>query len=457
MRLAEIRISSGTSGRRYLSAFPTRFVKTCSSWTASAITVGSGSTVTDPPMSAIWPLKSASASATARRASTGPNGRATVSSRENWRRSRIRACIRLPPSTMNSMYSSASGSSCPLYRRSRSWLKLTIVRSGSCRSWDATYANRCSSSFDRRRYCVRAGQRELGLLPFGDVVRDGERARGRTVGVRERHDGVLAPPAAVPVGILGLARDRLPGRRDGPDLLHERGHHVGVHAELLPRPADKHPPPPADRRGRRLAHPEVPAVGRPEVDPVRDAVEDGVEEPALPVVLDARPDELLALLPEFLLLHLELLRRRLGVGPGRLEGRDVLPDREGARDRPPVPDRGGRGEDVHRPAVRGRDHDRDVDRLLARERPRDGHIGREQRSAAVQGMDVEDPDHRRDRTAGERSAGERVGQVVRRRDPAVGPVDECGLSDRGEEGRMGRAWIGRDAVEALRTPFSVIA
>ncbi len=58
--------------------------------------------------------------------------------------------MRLPPSTMKPMNSSASVSSLPLYRRSRSWLKLTMLRSGSCRSWDATYANRCSSSFDRR-------------------------------------------------------------------------------------------------------------------------------------------------------------------------------------------------------------------------------------------------------------------------------------------------------------------
>ena len=50
---------------------------------------------------------------------------------------------------MNPMYSSASWSSLPLYRRSRSWLKLVIDRSGSCRSWLTTYANRSRSSFDR--------------------------------------------------------------------------------------------------------------------------------------------------------------------------------------------------------------------------------------------------------------------------------------------------------------------
>ena len=50
---------------------------------------------------------------------------------------------------MNPMNSSASASSLPPYRRWRSWLKLTIDRRGSCRSWLATYANRCSSSFDR--------------------------------------------------------------------------------------------------------------------------------------------------------------------------------------------------------------------------------------------------------------------------------------------------------------------
>ena len=114
------------------------------------MTVGIGPTETVAPVSRIRVSSMETASATTTPASVGSSGFASVSIRESWSRSRISASIRTPPSTMNAMYSSASGPSCPRQRRSRSWLKLTIVRNGSCRSWLATYANRCSSSFDRR-------------------------------------------------------------------------------------------------------------------------------------------------------------------------------------------------------------------------------------------------------------------------------------------------------------------
>ena len=83
------------------------------------------------------------------------------------------------------------------------------------------------------------------------------------------------------------------------------------------------------------------------------------------------------------------------------------------------------------PAVRCRDHERDVDRLLPTKRPGRWHIGREQ-GRAVRGSDVEDADYGGERAPGQGSAGEGLGQVVRLRDRAVGAVEECGLPNGGE-------------------------
>ncbi len=123
-RSAEIRISGGPSGRRYLIALPIRFAKTCSSCVGSAMTARHR---TDRDaragLAGVGPRARRSAPATTAPASVGSSGFAVVSTRETWSRSSISACIRFPPSTMNPMYSSASWSSLPLYRRSRSWEK----------------------------------------------------------------------------------------------------------------------------------------------------------------------------------------------------------------------------------------------------------------------------------------------------------------------------------------------
>ncbi len=180
---------------------------------------------------------------------------------------------------------------------------------------------------------------------------------------------------------------------------------------------------------------------------VRHGAEDAVEEPLLPVEIGGGPDELAPLLPELLLLrpefllrHPELLCRRLGLGAHPLADRDVLPDRESPDHRAAVPDGSGGGEDVQGPAVRRRDHERDIDRLLARECAPCRQIGRHQRRA-VGGVGVEDADHGGERAAGQGSAGERFGQVVRLGDPAVGVVEERRLPDGGE----GEGWNGHGA------------
>ena len=169
-----IRISGGTSERRYLIALPTRLTKTCSSCDASAITAGSGSTVTIAPASRIGVSSARSAPFTTAPASVGSSGFAPVSIRETWSRSWIRVCIRLPPSTMKPMNSSASVSSFPLYRRSRSWLKLTIDRSGSCRSWRGDVREPLQFLVRALKILGRAGQREFGRLPLGDVAGDAQ-------------------------------------------------------------------------------------------------------------------------------------------------------------------------------------------------------------------------------------------------------------------------------------------
>ena len=108
---AEIRTSGGTSGRPYLIAFPIRFEKTCSSCVGSAITVGIGPTVTVASASWIGAASVEMASATTAPALIGTGGFAAVSIRESRSRSAISRCMRTPPSTMNAMYSSASGPS----------------------------------------------------------------------------------------------------------------------------------------------------------------------------------------------------------------------------------------------------------------------------------------------------------------------------------------------------------
>ena len=58
--------------------------------------------------------------------------------RENASRSLMSRCMRCAPSTAKAMYWSARSSSWPAYRRCSSWQKLATLRSGSCRSCDAT-------------------------------------------------------------------------------------------------------------------------------------------------------------------------------------------------------------------------------------------------------------------------------------------------------------------------------
>ena len=62
------------------------------------------------------------------------------------------------------MYWSARSSSCPAYRRWSSWQKLATLRSGSCRSCEATYANCSRSRLDRVSSSACALQHAVGLL-----------------------------------------------------------------------------------------------------------------------------------------------------------------------------------------------------------------------------------------------------------------------------------------------------
>ena len=235
------------------------------------------------------------------------------------------------------------------------------------------------------------------------------------------------------------------GRDDDPGLLDDGSDSLRVHAGLLPCPADlRHP---------RLVCPETATIDGPESDPGRDGPDDGVEKPSLTVVLSARLEELVTLLPQFLPLFLQLLSRRLGEGARRLECRDVLPNRECADDAGLIPDRGGGGEDVHGPAIRRRDRERDVNRPLAPKRPGRREVGRHQRRP-VRGTDVEDADHGGQRAARERSAGEGLGRVVRRGDSAVCAVEKRGLPDGAErDARRGRHEEARPKIGINNLPL----
>ncbi len=72
----------GSSGRRYLIAFPTRFEKTCASCVGSPSTAGSGSCVTIVPVSRITRSSPATASANAASASTGADAAGVAVTRE---------------------------------------------------------------------------------------------------------------------------------------------------------------------------------------------------------------------------------------------------------------------------------------------------------------------------------------------------------------------------------------
>ncbi len=121
----------------------------------------------------------------------------------------------------------------------------------------------------------------------------------------------------------------------------------------------------------------------------------------------------------------ELLPKR------RLPGR-VVPDGERTDDRRPVPERGGRGEDLQAPAVRGCDREREVGNLLAPKRPACRQIGRRRRGS-VGPSKPEDAGDLCGGAAREGSPGDRLGPAVRHRDPAVGTVEHSRLTKCGEE------------------------
>ncbi|OLT46786.1 hypothetical protein BJF88_04080 [Cellulosimicrobium sp. CUA-896] len=126
------------SGCRNFTAFPTRFA---SSWCRSArspTTTGSGSCVTVAPDDSRVSERSPSTVASACSRSTSTRSVPVRPTRENPRRSWMRRCMRLAPSTAKSMYWSARSSSWPPYLFLSSWVKLATLRSGSCRSCEAT-------------------------------------------------------------------------------------------------------------------------------------------------------------------------------------------------------------------------------------------------------------------------------------------------------------------------------
>ncbi len=129
----------GGASPRNLTALLSRFWKTAVMSGSCAETTGSGPAVTVAPVCVSWLSRFACAAASAAAQETGPvSPAADRPTLLNASRSLISTCIRVAPSTANSMYWSARSSSWPPYRRRSSWQKLVTFRSGSWRSCDAT-------------------------------------------------------------------------------------------------------------------------------------------------------------------------------------------------------------------------------------------------------------------------------------------------------------------------------
>ena len=127
----------GGASDRYLMALPIRFWSSCSIDVRFARTIGSGSLVTIACVSAMLTASESITDRSARPQSTGVTSVAPPT-RENTSRSSMSRFIRFADPTIRSTYIAMSGSPSPGIRSTSSPEKLMILRSGSCRSCDAT-------------------------------------------------------------------------------------------------------------------------------------------------------------------------------------------------------------------------------------------------------------------------------------------------------------------------------
>ena len=130
--------TSGTAWERNLIPLLIRFWKTLIIRPLSQLTTGNTLAVTTAPVSSMAVVRLLTAASTHVPRSTATNRSGTRPTREKARRSLMSPCIRLAPSTANSMYWLPRSSSWSWYRCWSSWQKLVTLRSGSCRSWEAT-------------------------------------------------------------------------------------------------------------------------------------------------------------------------------------------------------------------------------------------------------------------------------------------------------------------------------
>src|SRR5512146_57921 len=158
------RTTGGESFRRNLKALPNRFCSSRRICNASASITGSSPTSTRPPDSEMDVSRSVTTSRAIAARSAVAKGSELVATCEYARRSLIRVRMRAAALSMRSRYWRAFPSSSGPADVPRRSPNDRILRSGSCRSCDATNANSLSAAFERcsSRRCA-ASRRSASL------------------------------------------------------------------------------------------------------------------------------------------------------------------------------------------------------------------------------------------------------------------------------------------------------